>query len=186
MVCQLEVENRPKSQYLEPMTSHDETGRRAIAAIEQIPDPINRARVAHYGVEELRRIRDEGFAEARRQSRTFAEIGQAVGASAQYIDRTVRGVQRGPADRAVYAFRDEAGTWHGKPRGLKTGEYSTGWLDFNPVSPSPFAGQRLEVRYGPWTEGVNVYAMQLHDADKVKVLVRDTHEVHGLLFPGYS
>ncbi|HMH76895.1 MAG TPA: hypothetical protein VK547_09745 [Candidatus Udaeobacter sp.] len=165
--------------------ANDGTGQQAIALIQGIADPIERARVAHHGIEELRRVRDDGFIAARHSGRTFAEIGAAVQATPQYIDRIVRGVQRGTAGVAAYAFRDESGTWHGKPRALKKGEHGTAWLDFNPVSPSPFAGQRLEVRYGPWAGDVNVYAVQLVADDGAKALVRDTDEVHGLLFPGH-
>jgi hypothetical protein len=164
-------------------SANDKIGRHAITAISSVEDPVERARIAHYAIEELRRVRDDGFIAARQAGRTFAEIGAAVDASAQYIDRIVRGVQKDTAGLAAYAFRDTAGDWHGKPNGLPVGEYSTGWLEVNPVSPSPFAGRRLEVRYGPWVQDVNVHALQLSVDGAKKATVRDTREVHAALFP---
>ena len=51
----------------------------------------------------------------------------------------------------IYAFRaDEDGEpWHGEPGLLPDGEYETACLDFQPASPRPMSGRRLELRYGP-------------------------------------
>lgn len=169
------------------MTKPNRPGQRAVQTVEAVADPVERAGTAAEVIEDLRRVRDEAMSAARAAGATLAVVAARLGTSAQYVDRTVRGAGRGIADRAAYAFTDTStGQLHG-PDALPAGDYSVGTLEFNPASPSPFAGRTLEVRYGPWasTAEVNVYVLHLADPGGGRdVVVRDTHELHAILFPG--
>lgn len=86
---------------------------------------------------------------------------------------------------AAYAFRDAQTTEiHGPWDALTDGDFATGMLLFNPARPSPFAGHTLEVRYGPWHEEVTARGLSLAKVgEDGGVLVRETPELHELLFP---
>ena len=72
----------------------------------------------------------------------------------------------------LYAFRDEAGHWHGDPATpTLDGDPGTGTLLYRPDPaagpPGPFAGQRLDVLYGPCDLDVGGPALQLDDGTAV-------------------
>lgn len=162
-------------------------GRNAVEAVAAIPDAADRARIAEHVADEMERIRLEALGEAAK-TMTLRQIGTDLlgGVSPQRADQIIKNARRGSTSIAAYAFRDTADdTVHGPWDALPDGAFSEGMLLFNPVSPSPFAGHTLTVRYGPWASGVNVYALHVHHigADG-GALVRDTVELHRILFPG--
>jgi hypothetical protein len=166
---------------------HD-IGRTAIQAIAAITDPADRARVAADVAEEMERVRLEALGQARAHM-SLREIGADIlgGVSPQRADQVVKNFRRGTLDRAAYAFRDTAdGTVHGPWDKLPEGAFETAALPFNPSSPSPFAGRHLEVRYGPWAPSeVNTYTLHLQvEGVPNGVVMRDTVELHAILYPG--
>ena len=172
------------------MGTDEQTGRDAVAAIAAIKDPEARARIAHLAIPELRRVRDSALAEVRRGGRgirpTLEALSALLGVSHQRVSRMIAPPS---GALAAYAFRDEAGRWHGEPDRLDGG-YTVAWLEFNPVSPSPFAGQRLQVRCGPieafGADEVDVVAMRPTRDDGAMIVARGTYLLHSLLFPGHA
>jgi hypothetical protein len=52
----------------------------------------------------------------------------------------------------IYAFRpaeEDDAPWHGEPDLLPAGQYEAGFIDFQPATPRPLSGRKLELRYGP-------------------------------------
>jgi hypothetical protein len=89
---------------------------------------------------------------------------------------------------AAYAFRDEAGQWHGQPRLLRTGQYREAptFIPFDPPADpySPLGGQTFTVRYGAIAhdEDVSVYTVQVRQEDGSPLNLRMTHPVLDALF----
>jgi hypothetical protein len=172
------------------MSTDEQIGRDAVAAIAAIKDAEARARIAHLAIPELRRVRDSALAEVRRPGRgirpTLEALSALLGVSHQRVSRMITPPS---GALAAYAFRDETGAWHGEPDRLAAG-YVTATLEFNPVSPSPFAGQRLTVRCGPIEEfapeQVDLVAMRPVLEDGTVIVARGTRLLHSLLFPGHA
>lgn len=88
-----------------------------------------------------------------------------------------------PAAEAVYAFRSETGNWFGPGDALPVGEFTDGTLRFEPAQPvSPFAGQVLTMRFGPWDHDVSVHVCQVTLPDGMPRRVRVTHAVLDFMF----
>lgn len=62
---------------------------RAVAAIESVTDPRERASVAIATYDEARRIRREAFAELKKKH-TFAEVGEMFGITGSRVDQIMR------------------------------------------------------------------------------------------------
>lgn len=174
----------------------DETESARRFAQPTIPDLIGFA-----GIAELRNV-------SRERARQFAQmpgfppaVYDAKGGGPQFVrDRVVEFLKqhepkagprfrtdgrRGTAGLAAYAFRDEDGVTRGPWDALPEGEFDTGFMLFEPANISPYARQRLEVRYGPWPreDEVNLYTMHLTvQGRRAPLVVRDTYQVHAELF----
>jgi predicted XRE-type DNA-binding protein len=135
--------------------------REALTALSRITDPAERAIQAHELQEatkasaaHLRAVVGESVAELRSRM-SLAQIADLLGVSVQRISQIATGKHGTARSRPslIYAFRildDQPGRWHGQPGALPEGSYQTGTIDFNPgTNPSPYAGNTLEVRYGP-------------------------------------
>lgn len=127
----------------------------AVAALEAISDPKERAKQGHDLQEAMKatpaRIRaatDTAVAELR-ETKSLTEVAELLGVGVKRVSQMATG-KHGQGRRPpslVYAARyldDDTNTWHGEPDALPLDQTKTGTLDA--------AGRWLEVRYGPVTE----------------------------------
>lgn len=177
----------------------------AVAMIQMAADsqdPLRRAKILADAQMQLGWTLRAAVEECQQAGKTWAAIGEAIGLPRETAFRqwrsdgpiiTAKPVQsktspgvtqmHRPADEAVYAFRSQAGRWFGPSDALPEGQFTDGVLHFEPAEPvSPFAGQLLTMRYGPWDQDVSVHACQVLEPGGQQRRVRVTHAVLDFLF----
>jgi transcriptional regulator with XRE-family HTH domain len=167
--------------------------REALADLGRVTNPAERAVQAHQLQEatrasapHLRALVEAAVAELRSRM-SLAEIAEMLGVSVQRISQIATGKHGAarPRPSLIYAFRvlgDRPGRWYGEPEALPEDSYQTSTIDFNPgPNPSPYAGSRLEVRYGPVPDdGLPAYLQGYTTVNGMRI--RATAIVQGELF----
>jgi hypothetical protein len=188
-----------------PKTNTDAHAATTVAIVQMAvgaQDPLRRVRYLSDAQMQLGWALRAAVQECQEASMSWQAIGDALGVPKETVFRqfsaggpviTAKPVQSkdspGLTDmhrssvEAVYAFCSESGTWFGPDDALPFGEFADGILDFDPAEPaSPFAGQRLTMRFGHWEEGVTAYACQVTLPGGQQRRVRVTNTVMDFLF----
>ncbi|HSZ38890.1 MAG TPA: hypothetical protein VK817_02935 [Trebonia sp.] len=165
---------------------------KAIADLRSIAEPYARLReadeldaalvVARSVVAQIKR---DTISSLRTPATGYGTIAQRLGLTKARVQQIANAPRR-PV-QAAYAFRDEAGGWHGD-----IGQGHAGPLmeapTFIPFSPAdeynPLGGQTLLVLYGPVNDddGVSVHTLQIRQPDGSPLNVRMTSQVQDALY----
>lgn len=166
-------------------------------------DPLRRAQILADAQMQLGWTLRAAVEECQQAGSSWADIGKAVGLPRETVFRQYQAggpiikakpVQskdspgitemHRPAAEAIYAFASQTGVWFGPHEALLPGEFTDGRMQFAPAEPvTPFAGQQLTVRYGPWdSSDVSVHAPLVTAPDGQPRRVRATNEVIAFLF----
>jgi hypothetical protein len=165
----------------------------AVAELRAIADPYRRLRQAD-GLDAalaaarsvVAQIRQDTVRSLRGSATGYGTIAQRLGLTKSRVQQIANAPTRQIV--AAYAFRDEAGQWHGQPRLLRPGQYGEA-PTFSPFDPpadpfNPLGGQTFTIRYGAIAqdEDVSVYTVQIRQANGSPLNLRMTHPVLDALF----